>query len=160
MYEQTRLFVSGEEGHHSYRIPALVVSSRNTILAFCEARKNSRNDSGDIDIALRRSSDSGRTWDSMRIIVDDGPNIVGNPAPVVDRDTGVIWLLLCKNLADGAEGMIVAGEAPRTVWVTCSDDDGATWAEPREITDDVKDPSWFDSFVQMPTIISKGTKYE
>jgi len=142
MYEQTRLFVSGDDGYHSYRIPALVTSSKGTILAFCEGRKNSRSDSGNIDIALKRSFNNGQTWEPMRIIADDGPNTVGNPAPVMDRDTGIIWLLLCKNLGDGAEGKIVSGEAPRTVWVTYSKDDGATWAELKEITHDVKDPSW------------------
>ena len=142
MYEQTSLFVSGKNGYHSYRIPALVTSNSSTILAFCEGRKNSRSDSGDIDIVLRRSFDDGRTWEPMQLIVDDGPNTAGNPAPVVDRDTGIIWLLFCKNLADGATDMILAGEAPRTAWVTSSADNGATWAEPKEITDDVKDPSW------------------
>jgi len=142
MYEQLKLFAGGEDGYHSYRIPALVTSSRGTILAFCEGRKNSRSDSGEINIVLKRSFNNGRTWEPMRVIADDGPNTVGNPAPVVDRDTGVIWLLLCKNLGDGAEGKIVAGEAPRTVWVTCSTDDGATWGELKEITQDVKDPSW------------------
>lgn len=142
MYEQTRLFMSGEDGYRTYRIPALVTSNSGAILAFCEARKNTGRDSDDIDIALKRSFDNGRTWEPMRIIADYGADTIGNPAPVLDRDTGTIWLLLCKNLADGPERMIVAGEAPRTVWVTCSTDDGATWAEPKEITDDVKDASW------------------
>ena len=142
MYEETKLFESGTEGYHTYRIPALVVSNKGTILAFCEARKDTGSDTGDIDIALKRSFDNGKTWEPMRIIVDDGPNVAGNPAPVVDRDTGVIWLPFCKNLGDGPEPMIIAGEAPRTVWVTHSADDGVTWAEPKEITGDVKDPSW------------------
>ena len=138
MYEETKLFVSGTEGYNTYRIPALVVSNKGTILAFCEARKNAGSDTDDIDLALKRSFDNGQTWEPMRIIVDYGPNVAGNPAPVVDRDTGVIWLLFCKNLADGPEGMIIAGEAPRTVWVTSSADDGVTWAEPKEINGDVK----------------------
>ena len=142
MNEQTRLFVSGKDGYHSYRIPTLVASNRGTILGFCEGRKSNRSDSGDIDIVLRRSFDNGRTWEPTRVLVDDGPNTAGNPAPVVDRNTGIIWLFLCKNLADGPHDLIVEGKAPRTVWVTSSTDDGATWAEPTEITDDVKDPSW------------------
>lgn len=142
MYIQTKLYVSGENGYHTYRIPALAVTDKGTILAFCEGRKNSRSDSGDIDIVLKRSFDSGKTWQQMQIIVDDGPNTAGNPAPVVDKSTGTIWLLLCKNMAEGPESMIIAGKAPRTVWVTFSNDDGATWAEPKEITSDVKPSSW------------------
>ena len=38
--------------------------------------------------------------------------------------------------------MIRGGKAPRTVWLTHSNDDGATWAEPIEITSSVKEPSW------------------
>ena len=66
----------------------------------------------------------------------------GNPCPVVDRNTGTIWLPFCKNLAAGPEGMITEGKAPRTVWLTHSKDDGLTRAEPREITATTKDPSW------------------
>jgi sialidase-1 len=142
MYNQTKLFVSGEDGYHTYRIPALIVSGKGTILAFCEGRKNSRSDSGDIDIVLKRSFDNGRTWQHKQVIADNGTDTVGNPAPVVDRSTGTIWLLLTQNLAAGPERMIIEGKAPRTAWITKSDDDGATWAEPEEITADVKDPFW------------------
>ena len=40
LQEQT-LFRSGDDGYHTYRIPALLVTRQNTILAFIEARKNS-----------------------------------------------------------------------------------------------------------------------
>jgi len=138
----TDLFVSGEHGYHTYRIPAMVVSVKGTLLAFCEARKHSRSDSGDIDIALRRSLDNGETWEVQRIIADAGAHVFGNPCPVVDGSTGTIWLPLCWNLADGAEPKIMLGEAPRTVWMTKSDDDGLTWSEPIEITAAVKRPDW------------------
>ena len=59
-----------------------------------------------------------------------------------DLHTGTIWLLFCRNRMDGDEPEISAGTAPRTVWVTSSDDDGATWSEPREITGAVKLPQW------------------
>lgn len=66
----------------------------------------------------------------------------GNPCPVVDRRTGIIWLPFCKNLADGNETLITQGKAPRTVWITYSDDDGQSWAEPVEITAAVKKREW------------------
>lgn len=142
MDKQTPLFVSGTDGYHTYRIPALAVSENGTILAFCEGRKNSSSDSGDIDILLKRSFDNGESWEPVQIVVNNGPDTAGNPAPVVDESTGAIWLLFCQNLAEGHEGEIIAGRAPRTVWVTSSTDDGETWTVPREITDDVKDPAW------------------
>ena len=142
MHKEKTLFVRGESSYHTYRIPALTVSNKGMILAFCEGRRNNASDSGDIDIILKRSFDNGHTWEPMQLVVDYGIDTAGNPAPVVDRSTGTIWLLFNKNFADKPQGMIVAGEAPRTVWITFSEDDGATWAKPKEITDDVKDPSW------------------
>jgi sialidase-1 len=140
--KQNKLFVSGTDEYHTYRIPALEVSNAGTILAFCEGRRHGGGDSGDIDILLKRSFDNGDSWGETQTVVHTGPDVDGNPAPVVDKQTGTIWLVFCKNLADGHEREIVAGNAPRTVWVTHSDDDGATWAEPRELTDDVKRPNW------------------
>ena len=140
--EQSDLFVAGEGGYHTYRIPALVVSTTGTLLAFCEGRKDSRSDAGKIDILLKRSHDGGTTWQERQLVVADDGMTCGNPCPVVDESTGTIWLPFCKNLGDGNEGLIVQGEAPRTVWMTKSDDDGLSWAEPVEITDDVKAPSW------------------
>jgi sialidase-1 len=141
LYRETDIFVSGQGGYHTYRIPALAVTTKGTILAFCEGRKFSSSDSGDIDLVLKRSLDNGKTWAETQIVWDEGPDTAGNPAPVVDRATGTIWLGMCKNLAQGHEGLICQGKAPRTAWMTRSDD-GATWAQPVEITKDVKKPSW------------------
>jgi sialidase-1 len=142
IFDETPIFMGGENEYNTYRIPALVISAEGTILAFCEGRKNSSSDTGDIDIVLRRSFDNGKSWDDMRVILDDGIDTVGNPAPVLDRDTGKIWLLITRNLASGPENLIVDGKAPRTVWVTYSTDDGETWADLKEITIDVKKPTW------------------
>jgi sialidase-1 len=58
----TTLWKSGVDGYHTYRIPALVVTDAGTLLAFCEGRRGSSADAGDIDLITRRSSDGGRTW--------------------------------------------------------------------------------------------------
>ncbi len=125
------VFSSGMAGYHTYRIPALIVSNEGTVLAFAEGRKNSRSDHGDIDMMLRRSTDNGETWGPMQMVYEEGDGAeitIGNPCPVVDRDTGRIWLPLCRDNDD--------------VLVTFSDDDGLTWAEPRDITADVKPEGW------------------
>jgi sialidase-1 len=136
------LFISGEGEYHTYRIPALAVTAKGTILAFAEARKFSRKDAGDIDIVLKRSFDDGETWSDMTVIADDGANTIGNPCPVVDMETGKICLLLCRNLEHGDEHAILAGKAPRDVFVMSSSDDGETWTEPLDITSSVKLPNW------------------
>lgn len=124
--EQSILYQRGEGDYHTYRIPALIRTTRGTLLAFCEGRRHSGADHGDIDVLLRRSFDGGVTWTEPRVIQDGGgPVTAGNPAPVVDRETGRIHLHFCID--------------NRTAWVTESDDDGETWSEPREITQYVKD---------------------
>ena len=122
------LFTAAEAGCKRHRIPALVVSTRGTVLAFCEARRRTGSDDDEIDIVLKRSFDEGKTWGDRQIAVSDGDRTCGNPCPVVDRQTGSIVLPFCKE--------------NQTVFVTRSDDDGDTWTEPTEITDSVKDPAW------------------
>jgi sialidase-1 len=138
------VFTAGREGYRSYRIPAMVVTAKGTVLVFAEGRKNGAGDSGDIDLVLRRSEDGGRTFPPAQVVWDDGTNTCGNPAPVVDRRTGTVWLLMTHNPGDVREPELTAGQArgTRTVWVTHSEDDGRTWAKPREITGDVKKPEW------------------
>jgi sialidase-1 len=142
--KEVDVFVAGTEGYHTFRIPSLLVTPKGTVLAFCEGRKNSRSDTGDIDLVLRRSLDGGKSWQKMQIVADFGPHTVGNPCPVFDRDTGTVWLLLTKNRGDEDEKLIRDGKSkePRTVWVTKSTDEGATWAKPFEISSTVSDPKW------------------
>lgn len=45
-----------------YRIPGIVVTTKGTVLAYCEARKNNSSDWGEIEVHLRRSTDGGKTW--------------------------------------------------------------------------------------------------
>ena len=138
------LFISGEGGYHTYRIPALAVTTGGTVLAFCEGRKMGGGDSGDIDLLLKRSQDGGKTWSGQQTIWDDAGNTCGNPCAVVDRDTGAVWLLTTWNRGDDREPQIIAKKSrdTRRVFVTCSTDDGQTWTRPREITPDVKEKDW------------------
>ena len=140
----TDVFVAGKDGHETYRIPAIVTSTKGTVLAFCEERVNSDGDTGEIHLALKRSIDGGKTWSAQQVIWSDGKNTCGNPAPLVDHDTGIIWLLMTWNLGSDTEKQInlATGKNTRRVFVTFSKDEGLTWAKPREITADVKLPVW------------------
>lgn len=130
-FTQTDVFISGAEGYHTFRIPALLVTKKGTLLAFCEGRKTSRSDKGDIDLLLKRSSDGGKTWGPLQLVHEDGGDAkitIGNPCPVVDQETGVIWLTFIRNATD--------------VFVSSSDDDGRTWTKPLKITESVKKEDW------------------
>jgi sialidase-1 len=142
--ELSPVFGAGKDGYHSYRIPAMVVTTNNTVLAFCEGRKNGRGDSGDIDLLVKRSTDGGKTWGAQQLIWSDGTNTCGNPCPVVDRDTGVVWLLITWNDAADKEGDIGRQKSrdTRRVYISSSSDDGRTWSRPTQITASVKKPDW------------------
>lgn len=140
----TTIYASGTGGYHTYRIPATVVTTRGTLLAFCEGRRTGRGDSGDIDLLVKRSSDGGETWSEPIVIWDHGANTCGNPCPVVDRNTGTVWLAMTWNHGSDHEREIMAGKSrhPRRAHVTSSADDGLTWTEPRDISDTVRKPHW------------------
>ena len=125
VFEEQTFFSSGQKGYVGYRIPALAVSTRGTILAFAEGRKDGRGDYADINMALRRSTDGGRTWTDTRFIVDDGTHTMGNPCPVVDAHDGSILLVFCRD--------------NKQVFVTRSTDDGESWTEPEDITKQATD---------------------
>jgi sialidase-1 len=138
------LFASGTHAYSSYRIPSLVTTQKGTLLAFCEGRKEGLSDAGNIDIVMRRSTDHGKTWTEQTVLWDDGPNTCGNPCPVVDEETGVVWLLLTHNRGDDHEKDIIrkSAKGTRTVWVMKSDDEGETWSPPVNITATSKKPEW------------------
>lgn len=138
------LFENGTGGYACYRIPAIVTTNNGTVLAFCEARKTSCSDTGDIDLVMKKSIDNGATWSDLKIIWDDKTNVCGNPAPVIDKETGYIHLLLTWNDGGDHESEIINGTSKETrlIYYLKSTDEGETWSEPKNITADVKKPDW------------------
>ena len=138
------IFNRGENGVHTYRIPALVQAKDGTLLAFSEARWNSSSDTGNIDLVLKRSTDGGLTWGPSITVWDDGDNVCGNPSPVVDRASGRIILLSTWNKGCDPERKIHlrTSEDTRRVFLLFSDDNGLTWSKPREITAETKKGDW------------------
>lgn len=125
---RSEVYVAGEDDYFAYRIPSLLVSPKGTLLAFAEGRKTSLADLGNNDMLLKRSTDGGKTWSPQQIIYDEGESTIGNPTPVVDHDTGRIWLIF--------------GREAKHVLAMHSDDDGRTWTEPKDITKQVTKPEW------------------
>lgn len=140
--KQKILFSKGVGGYNIYRIPSMIVTPKGAILAFCEARE--AGDSSDIDLVLRRSEDGGNTWSPTQVVWNEGKNVCGNPCPVVDLDTGIIWLLLTWNNSDDKSSNLHegTGKDTRRVYICHSKDDGYTWTKPQEITKSVKRKSW------------------
>jgi sialidase-1 len=138
------VFTSGEEGHKSYRIPAIISLPNGDLLAFAEGRVNGPGDFGDINIVLKRSSDNGKTWKAFQTIVDYDSLQVGNPAPVVDLldprfPKGRIFLFY--NTGNNHEYEVRKGKGLREVWYKTSSDGGVTWSKAVNITTDTHRPN-------------------
>lgn len=136
LLERTAVFPPGFNGIARYRIPGIVVTTKGTVLAYSEARRNGSADWGEIEVHLRRSTDGGKTWLEPQHIAHSGTRIEGNPhkktdgggreqtvnnpVAIIDRETGAIEMLYCINYA--------------RCFSIRSTDDGVTWSPPVEIT--------------------------
>lgn len=131
LLEQTTLWTAGQDGYHTYRIPALLVTAKGSVLAFCEGRKTGSSDHGDVDLIAKRSTDGGRTWSPRSIVHEEGGEAkitIGNPCPVVNVKTGTIWLPFTRD--------------NKAVFITSSTDDGQTWSTPRNLSATTMKPDW------------------
>lgn len=93
---------SMQDGVKSYRIPGLTTSTKGTLLAICDARRESDRDlQGDIDIVLNRSTDGGQSWSPMQIVLDMGQwgglperfNGVSDACILSDENTGTLYII-------------------------------------------------------------------
>ena len=149
---------SGDDGVHSFRIPGLATTNDGTLLAIYDVRYDSSFDlQADIDIGVSRSTDGGRTWEKMRIVMDMGEwaglpeaqNGVGDPAILVDRNTGEIFIVALWTAGIGNDrawlnvGQGMTPYETGQLMLVSSKDDGRTWSEPRNITSMVKQPEWY-----------------
>ena len=142
--ESVPVFISGEGGYKTYRIPAIIMAPNNELLAFCEGRVKGSADFGDIDIVMKRSADGGRTWMPMNKIVDMDSLQAGNPAPVVDLSDPTYpegRIFLFYNTGNNHEGEVRKGNGLREVWFINSTDNGNSWSAPKNITLQVHRPN-------------------
>lgn len=141
------VFVGGESGIDTYRIPALLVIpagsqlasgehvSRDQFLAFAEARHDSALDTGAIDLVLKRSIDDGLTWSESQLVCryqkSGMTGKCGNPTPVFDHTTGII------HLAYNTSGIPKAvHNRGHKAHILQSRDGGVTWGDSRLIAED------------------------
>lgn len=149
---------AGDDGAAAFRIPGLVTTNKGTLLGVYDVRYNSSVDLQEhIDIGLSRSIDGGKTWEKMRLPLAFGEygelpaaqNGVGDPSILVDTKTNTIWIVAAWTHGMGnqrawwssQQGMDVNHTAQ--IVLVKSTDDGKTWSEPINITEQVKHPEWY-----------------
>jgi sialidase-1 len=148
----TDVFVNGQEGYPQYRIPAILYTQKGTLLAFSEGRA-SISDHAANDIVLKRSTDNGKTWLPLQVVAEDGENCLSNPEVVQVEPTGrilMVFQIYPAGLHESAVKPGVSGDQTCRAWITHSDDDGKTWSKRREITSQVKRPTFATSIASGP----------
>ncbi|WP_207345783.1 exo-alpha-sialidase [Arthrobacter sp. E3] len=127
----------GVAGHRQYRIPALAVSTRGTILAAYDGRPNLDDLPNPIDLLLRRSPDNGNTWGPQQTVrTGTGLDGYGDPSLLVDTATGRIFIFHAAGTHAGFFEAVEGLEDQDGIQhadLSYSDDDGATW-EHRRLT--------------------------
>lgn len=141
----------------TYRIPGLATTNNGTLIAVYDIRRNNSTDlQEDVDIGMNRSTDGGKTWEPMKVIMDmeewgglpNDQNGIGDPAILVDRQTNTIWVAAIwahghpgkRNWRVSGKGM--TPQKTSQFMLVRSDDDGLTWSEEINITKQIKDPGW------------------
>ncbi|MGW1808107.1 exo-alpha-sialidase [Streptomyces sp. NPDC002078] len=141
-FAQQILFKASQDpGYACFRIPAIVRTTDGTLLAFAEGRVLNCGDAADIDIVLKRSTDGGRTWGPLQVVNEGAGDTHGNPAPIVDRETGRVWLAETYNTGrtDSASCSVPCDRTPHLQY---SDDDGRTWSVPRDLSPEILPADW------------------
>ncbi|HEX5025735.1 MAG TPA: exo-alpha-sialidase [Agriterribacter sp.] len=141
---------AGDDGVNTYRIPGMVTTDKGTLLAVYDVRYNNSKDLPEnIDVGLSRSTDGGKTWEPMTVMMDMGAphenNGVGDPSILFDPVTKKIWVAALWSKGNRSIAGSEPGLSPDTTGqfvLVSSDDDGRTWSQPYSITPQIKDPKW------------------
>ncbi len=148
------VFQSGLDGYDTYRIPSIIRAANGDLIAFAEGRV-SKSDHAENDIVLKTSKDNGKTWGKLVVLAEDGANSLNNPQVVVEQETGKIIFMYQRYPKGFHEREVVPGYTGDKIcrnFVMYSSDNGKTWTTPKDITAQVKRPTYVTSLAGGPGI--------
>lgn len=141
---------AGDDGVNTYRIPGIITTDKGTLIAVYDIRYTGTGDlPGNIDVGMSRSTNGGKTWETMKVIMDMGPphanNGVGDPSILFDPLTRKIFVTALWSKGNrsivGSGAGLTPDETGQFVLVS-SNDDGLTWSTPNSLTPQIKTPIW------------------
>ena len=90
------IFEKPNEEFFQFRIPGLILTENNTLLSCYECRRfcEGNHDWSMIDLRVRRSTDEGKTWETVLQIESRG-NTMNNPVLIAAE--GKVYFLYCEN---------------------------------------------------------------
>ncbi|HZZ44688.1 MAG TPA: sialidase family protein [Tepidisphaeraceae bacterium] len=117
-FQSTPLYHAGDLGYTTFRVPGLICTPKGTLLLTVSARKNGYTDWTEIHLLLRRSTDNGKTWLPPQLLVHIPKTPVDNACLFTAGSR--VYMTYMVNYAH--------------CYLITSDDQGATWSPPRDIT--------------------------
>ena len=148
------LFNSNQDPNIScYRIPSLSTAPNGNLLAVIDERVESCGDlrhNRNINIVMKSSSDNGNTWSNVKRIIDYPlGQSASDPSIIVDQITNEIFLFFnYMDLDDNKDVYLLK--------YIKSKDNGLTWSNPTDITEEITKPEWSRDFM----FITSGRGYQ
>lgn len=136
------LWYSNSPEGHPYRIPAIVKTSKDVLLAINDYRPSGADIGyGEVDLMIRRSRDNGATWEKGDFLADGNPGNsnmypyfgygYGDAAVVADRESDRVLVICVSGKVPYPSSS--ADQHPCVARIV-SRNGGETWSTPEDIT--------------------------
>ena len=123
-YTESELWRYNQNNVSIMHVFGAIAFSRN-VLVFCEAREGDGSDANcPHSIYMKKSDNGGKSFGDNVVLVPSHGNCYVNPVPVYDHSSRRLFLFFAQNM----------GNTSTQNYVMYSDNEGATWSHPQNIT--------------------------